>query len=121
MRLLADLQISPRKVAYLRTLGHDVLRATDLLPATATDEAIVATAIRERRGILTQDLDFTSIVALSGRAEPSIVSIRLTSPRVPAVNAVLEQTLPALESALRAGALVTIEDSRVRTRSLPVV
>jgi predicted nuclease of predicted toxin-antitoxin system len=121
VRILADLQISPRTVAHLRALGHEVVRVTDLLPATASDETIVACAIQERRVILTQDLDFTSIVALSGRAQPSIVSVRLTSSRVEAVNAVLGQALGTLEPVLRAGALVTIEDSRVRSRALPLL
>ena len=85
MRLLADLHIAPRTVEFLRTLGHDVLRVTDLLPATASDEAIVERAEQDGRTILTQDLDFTSIIALSGRATPSLISLRLGSAKVESV------------------------------------
>ena len=120
MRLLADLHIAPRTVAFLRSLGHDVRRVNELLPPTAADEAIVAAAIREARSILTQDLDFSAIVALSGKPVPSVISLRLSSSRVERVNAVLEEVLPGLERDVREGALVTVEDGRVRHRRLPL-
>jgi len=74
MRLLADLHIAPRTVEFLRTLGHNVCRVSDLLPANASDEEIVERAAQDRRVILTQDLDFSSIIALSGRQTPSLLS-----------------------------------------------
>jgi predicted nuclease of predicted toxin-antitoxin system len=70
--------------------------------------------------VLTQDLDFTRLVAVSGSVVPSVVSLRLRSSRVEIVNAVLTRTLGAIEPAVEQGALVTIEDNRVRTRRLPV-
>ena len=44
MRLLADMHIAPRTVAWLRSLGHDVRRVTERLPPTAADAAVVAAA-----------------------------------------------------------------------------
>jgi len=120
MRILADVHISPRTVEFPRSLGHDTIRVSDALAATAADDEIVAEAIRDRRVILTQDLDFSAIVALSGRAVPSVVSLRLTSSRIETVNARLDQLLPAIESDVMHGALVTVEDSRIRTRKLPL-
>ncbi len=120
MRLLADLHIAPRTVEFLRTLGHDVCRVTDLLPANASDEAIVERAAQERRTILTQDLDFSSIIALSGRPVPSLLSLRLNSSKVELVNSVLQRMLPILESDLEQGSIVTVEDQRIRLRRLPL-
>ncbi|MEQ1794565.1 MAG: DUF5615 family PIN-like protein [Nitrospira sp.] len=120
MRLLADLHIAPRTVQFLRSLGHDALRVTDLLPATASDESIVERAAKDQRIILTQDLDMTAIIALSRRQYPSLVTLRLSSVRVEFVNSILQRTLPVLEHDLLQGALVTIEDSRVRLRRLPL-
>lgn len=120
MRLLADLHIAPRTVEFLRTLGHDICRVTDLLPVDAPDEVIVERAAQERRTILTQDLDFSSIITLSGRRTPSLLSLRLSSSKIEMVNAVLQRTLPVLESELEQGAIVTIEDQRTRLRRLPL-
>jgi predicted nuclease of predicted toxin-antitoxin system len=120
MRLLADLHISPRTVQFLRSLDHDVLRVADLLPATASDKTIVERAAQVERIILTQDLDITAIIALSRRQYPSLVTLRLSSARIEFVNTILQRTLPILEEDLLQGALVTIEDSRIRVRRLPL-
>lgn len=94
MKLLADLHISPRTVAFLRTLGHDVLRVLEIMPETSTDEQIVSRAKNEGRVVLTQDLDFTNIIALSGDAKPSLIMLRLSSSRIEYVNERLSRILP---------------------------
>jgi hypothetical protein len=74
----------------------------------------VAAAARDGRCILTQDLDFSASVALSGRTGPSVISLRLSSSRVERVNAVLQEALPGLEKDLLEGAIVTAQDGRIR-------
>ena len=97
MRLLADLHFAPRTVQLLRSLGHDVLRVTDLLLATASDETIVERAAQYQRIILTQDFGMTAIIALSRRQYPSLVTLRLSSVRIEFVTTILQRTLPILE------------------------
>ncbi len=120
MRLLADLHISPRTVEFLRSLGHDVVRVDEILPPTAADKVIVARAIEEGRTVLTQDLDFSAIVALAGKNVPSLISLRLSSSRVEHVNEVLQEVLPAVERDIGEGAIVAVEDARIRSRPLPI-
>lgn len=120
MRILADVNIAPRTVTHLRDLGHDVERVGDTLVPSTSDEEIVLAALKDDRIVLTQDLDLSTIVALSGRQAPSIVTLRLSSARIESVNARLEEVLPAIEESLATGALVTIEDRRIRSRSLPL-
>jgi len=120
MKLLGDLHISPRTVRFLRSLGHDVVRVTDILPATAPDTEVIERAIGESRIILTQDMDFSALIALSGRRVPSLISLRLSSSRSAYVNAILERILPHIENDLLDGAIVTVEDQRVRRRTLPI-
>lgn len=76
--------------------------------------------MQERRIILTQDLDFTSIIALSGHAMPSSISLRLESSLIESVNAALQRALPALEQELESGARVTVEEHRIRLHRLPL-
>lgn len=120
MRLIADLHIAPRTVNYLKTLGHDVLRVPEVLPATAPDTQIIEYALQDRRTILTQDLDFSAEIALSGRTFPSVVLLRLSSSRVEFVNRILLDVLPQLEEDALAGALIIVEDHRIRSRQLPL-
>lgn len=79
MKLIADLNIAPRTVTFLRSLGYDVVRADNVLPPSVPDEKIVDFARANGRVVLTQDLDFSAIVALSGESVPSIISLRLRS------------------------------------------
>lgn len=70
--------------------------------------------------IITQDLDFSSIIASRDHTRPSLVSIRLRDNRPEHVATVLAKVLLATEADLEAGAMVTIEDSAIRIRFLPV-
>lgn len=120
MRLLADLHISPSTVAFLRTLGHDVVRVDAILANTASDQEIVEAARASGRAILTQDLDFSAIIALSGETLPSLVTLRLASSRVGHVNMILARALPQIEQDVVRGSTITIEDAHIRSRALPL-
>lgn len=120
MRLLADMHISPRTVQVLRQAGHDVVRVDEILPSTAADEVILARAREDGRGVLTQDLDFTNLVALGNHRTPSVITLRLRSSRVEHVNEILSRTLSGLEHAVNAGAVITIDEDRIRQRALPL-
>ena len=121
MRLLADMHISPRTVQFLRSLGHDVVRVNEILPNNAADEEIVTRAIEEGRNVLTQDLGFSAMIALTGKKTPSLISLRLSSSRIEHVNAMLQKVLPVVEQGTLEGMIVTVEDQRIRYRSLPIV
>jgi predicted nuclease of predicted toxin-antitoxin system len=104
MRFLADMHIAPATVRFLRSLGHDVVRVDDRLDPDAPDAAILEAAAQEGRCVLTQDLNFSAIVALSSSTRPSVVSLRLSSSRVERVNAALQAALPGVEDAVADGA-----------------
>ena len=96
------------------------MRIGKVLSAEATDREIVEYAAREDRVILTQDLDFSAIIALSRRTTPSVISVRLGSARIETVNETLAVQLARLESEVSRGVLATVEESRIRIRSLPI-
>ena len=120
MRLLADVHISPRTVRFLGSLGNDIIPVQSVLPPNASDLDITATAAEQDRAVLTQDLDFSRILATTGAASPSIVSLRLSDARVDSVNRRLQHVLPVLEEDVANGVIATVGDNRVRTRRLPL-
>ncbi len=77
IRLLADMNISPQTVAFLRQRGWDIIRIPEVLPATASDREILEFARQQERVIVTQDLDFSTLLALSGYNQPSLITLRL--------------------------------------------
>jgi len=120
LRFIADVHISPLTVAALRQQGYDILRITEVLPATAADLEILEFARAENRIVLTQDLDFSALVALGGYVQPSLVTLRLSSAQPDVVSRRLLEVLPQLEQVLVEGSAITIEDNAVRFRKLPI-
>jgi predicted nuclease of predicted toxin-antitoxin system len=67
MRFLADMGIAQRVVQWLRSEGHEAVHLRDEGLQRLSNGAIFEKAAAERRIILTFDLDFGEIVALSGK------------------------------------------------------
>jgi predicted nuclease of predicted toxin-antitoxin system len=120
LRFLADVHISPLTVAALKLQGYDILRSTDLLPATAADIDILELARVEGRIIITQDLDFSMLIAVGKYNQPSLVTLRLSSAKPDVITQRLLEVLPQLEEELTQGSALTIDDNSVRIRKLPI-
>ncbi len=106
--------------AWLRKLRHDVVHLREEGLHQLPDVDIFAKALGEGRVILTFDLDFGEILALSGGRTVSVVLFRLNNTRTPFVKKRLEAVLPKVEEALLNGAIVVVEDGRHRVRRLPL-
>jgi predicted nuclease of predicted toxin-antitoxin system len=120
MRFLADVGIGARVVGWRRDNGHDVTHLSEegLLPLPNGE--IFGKGIAERRVILTFDLDFGEIAALSRGRKASVVVFRLHNTRSDHVIARLSVVLEKSMSALETGAVVVVEESRHRIRYLPI-
>ncbi|HEX7668670.1 MAG TPA: DUF5615 family PIN-like protein [Polyangiaceae bacterium] len=84
MKLIADVNISPRVVEHLRDAGHDAIRITELMDARSSDEEVLAKSAEQGAVLVSRDQDFSALVALSGAPGPSLLNVRLSSvdPRV---------------------------------------
>jgi len=120
LRFLADMNVSPLTVAALATEGLDIVRVSSPLPPHASDNDILNLARQQERVVITQDIDFSTLLALGGHDQPSLVTLRLLNTDPEVVTQRLRQTLPQIQAALRSGCAVTIEDDNVRIRQLPI-
>jgi len=120
MKFLADMGISLRVVDWLRQQGHDTVHLRDLGLQRLADAEVFKRAADEGRVILTFDLDFGEILALSGNQIVSVVIFRLRNTTTPFVIQRLEVVLLDASTALAAGAIVIVEDFRIRIRRLPL-
>ena len=91
-----------------------------MLPPTATDEEILETARENNRAVVTQDLDFSTLLAVGGHDRPSLITVRTSAADPDFVTQRLLDTLPLVEQQLIEGCVVTIEDLRYRVRNLPI-
>lgn len=120
MRFVLDMGLARRTAEFLRTKEHDAIHLRDQGLQRLSDVSIVEKALVERRVILTHDLDFGRIVALSRGQLPSVITFRLTDMRADEVNHRLEDVLQRFAPLLDEGALISVTDDAVRIRRLPV-
>lgn len=119
MRFLADMGVARRIVEWLRSDGHDAVHLRDEQLHRLPNGEIFEKAEAERRIILTFDLDFGEIVALSGGRSVSVILFRLHNTRTPHVMDRLKKVLQESAQALEEGAVIVVEESRHRIRRYP--
>ena len=120
MRFLADMGISQRVVTWLQAQGHDATHLRDEGLQRLENGDIFTKALRESRIILTWDLDFTEILALSKTGTISAVVFRLMNTRSDHVIERLERVLSESAQDLEDGAIISVEEGRHRVRLLPL-
>jgi predicted nuclease of predicted toxin-antitoxin system len=120
VKLLLDMGMARSTTALLISQGYDTVHLRDQGLQRLADEAIVEKALSEGRVILTHDLDFGRIVALSRGKLPSVITFRLEDMRAAHVNHYLTDVLARFEDQLRAGALISVNEQKIRVRRLPI-
>jgi predicted nuclease of predicted toxin-antitoxin system len=120
MRFLADMGVSIRVADWMRTQGHDVVHLRDRGLQRLPNGEIFQLGYREKRTIVTFDLDFGEIVAESAGTVVSVVLFRLHDTRTVHVIQRLESVLSQSSEDLARGAVVVVEESRHRIRKLPI-
>lgn len=118
MRFLADMNLSPLTVTALIKRGWETVRSSSLMAPDTSDLDILRYARENTYVIITQDLDFSPLLMLSGLDRPSLITLRLSQPDPETVTARLLEVLPFLTGALEAGSAVTIDDRHARVRML---
>lgn len=120
MRLLVDMNLSPRWVALLNGSGIEAAHWSTIGAHDAADSEIMAYAAEHDYVVLTHDLDFSAILAATQGAKPSVVQVRAELPNSDAVGAQVVSAVKQMSSELQAGALLTIDSDRKRLRLLPL-
>lgn len=118
MRFVIDMNLSTDWVDYLGKLGHDAVHWASVGLEDSPDEDIVDWARSEDRTILTNDLDFGTLLVSTGATKPSVVQLRTDITLSAHVGPLVEQAINRMGDGLASGALVTVEPGRLRFRSL---
>lgn len=120
MKFLLDMGISPKTADFLTQVGHEASHLHREGLDTLPDSEILDKARRENAVLLTHDLDFADLLSASGETLPSVVIFRLRSMRSHIVNRYLEIILSEHGEALQRGAVLSVTDSKIRARMLPL-
>ena len=120
MKLVLDMNLSPSWVALLTAYGFDAVHWTNVGGKTATDETIMSWALEDSRVVVTNDLDFGQILALTHATGPSVVLIRGPKVLPSQIGDVVVECLKTYAHELEQGALIVIDHQRQRVRVLPI-
>ena len=121
MKLLLD-QGLPRTAAHLlRSAGIDSIHVSEIGYATAEDAAILQLGEEQGRTVITLDADFHTLLALSAATTPSVIRIRIEGLRAEAAAKLIQAVVHQCEQDLAHGAVVTVQEQRIRVRRLPLV
>lgn len=121
MRFLVDMPLSPNLAAWLRDNGHDAVHAAALGLHRAPDLEIMTRAKREDRTMITADLDYPRLLALTGTAEPSLILFRDGEWSEADAIARMRDILRTLTETDIVQSIIVVDRERVRRRKLPIV
>lgn len=120
MKLLLDQGLPRSAVASLSAAGVEAVHASDVGLSTAEDVLLLERGRAEDRIVVTLDADFHTLMALPGATKPSVIRIRIEGLRGEALAALVVRVLQQCSDDLEQGALVSVVESGVRIRRLPI-
>ena len=120
MKLLVDMNLSPRWIGVLKNAGWEALHWSAVGKGNAPDAEVMAYAAQHDYVVLTHDLDFSAILAATHGEKPSVVQIRTEDVSPQVIGSQVTAALRHVEPELQAGALLTIDGRRTRVRLLPL-
>ena len=121
MRLLLDQNLSPQLADELRARGHGAVHVRSFGMSSASDQSIMDLAAAETRVVVSADTDFGELLARTNAAAPSVLLLRRQDHRRAAqVADLLALNLPMVADDLEAGAVVVLDEDRIRVRRLPL-
>jgi predicted nuclease of predicted toxin-antitoxin system len=119
--LLLDQGLPRTTTLHLRGSGLEAEHVGDSGLSAADDRTILAWAREHDQIIVTLDADFHAQLALSGASGPSVIRIRIEGLRAEQLADLLERVLERCRDDLKSGAMVTVTESGVRIRRLPLL
>jgi predicted nuclease of predicted toxin-antitoxin system len=120
MKLLVDMNLSPRWASVLSRARLEVIHWSKLGLAYAPDHEIMAYAAEHGYVVFTNDLDFGVILAETKAERPSVVQVRVGNLRPEAIGLKVTDVLHQLLADLERGAFVSIDPKKTRVRVLPL-
>ena len=119
MRFVANMCMDVRVASWLNSQGHDATHLRDEGLQRLPNGGVFEKAIAESRVVVTFDLDFGEIVALSKGSKTGVILFRLRNTRTSFVIQRLSEVISECADALMRGAIVIVEEARHRVREFP--
>ena len=120
MKVLVDMNLSPAWAEFLTTAGHAAEHWSHLGDGDAQDDVLMAWALARDQAVFANDLDFGAALALTFAKEPSVLQVPTQNLNPAQLGPLILRLLRDHEEALRAGALVVVDEHKAQVRWLPL-
>jgi predicted nuclease of predicted toxin-antitoxin system len=120
MKILVDMNLSPRWADFLADNGIEAMHWSSIGAPDASDTELVTYAQVHGFVVLTNDLDFCFIIAISRSKKPSVIQIRTGALGPDRIGSRVVGVLKTLSVDIEEGALVTVDSRKVRVHLLPI-
>lgn len=120
IRLVVDISLSPVWVDVFTKHGWPAVHWSGVGDPRAKDRIVMAWARENGHVVFTHDLDFGTLLALARASGPSVVQVRAHDVLPDHLESVVVAAIRTYESELRQGAIVTVDESRGKVRTLPI-
>ena len=120
MKVIVDMNLSPGWAGFLTGNGIEAIHWSSIGSPDAPDSEIMIYAKTYDFTILTNDLDFGYILAITHGKKPSVIQIRKGALGYDRIGNVVLNAIKQLSSDIDKGALVTIDPLKTRVTMLPL-
>jgi len=120
MKLLIDMNLSPDWIQAFEKYNIEAVHWSYVSDPRARDTVIMEWARTNGYIVFTHDLDFGSMLAVTGAETPSVIQVRTQGILPTSIETLIISALRQFESELEQGALVTVDQAQSRVRVLPI-
>ena len=120
MKIVVDMNLSPEWLEVFAQAGWPARHWSQIGRPDADDDEIFSWAAGNGHLVFTQDLDFPQILFASQGGRPSVVLLRIKNELDAAQRARVCAAIRQAAVSLQTGAIMVIDDQRIRLRTLPV-
>lgn len=120
MKLLIDMNLSPDWIKVFEKSDIEAVHWSNIGSPRARDTVIMEWARTNGYIVFTHDLDFGSMLAVTGAETPSVIQVRTQDVLPTSIETLIISAFRQFESELEQGALVTVDQAQSRVRVLPI-
>lgn len=120
VQLLVDMNLSVEWIVELAQHGWSAVHWSTVGDPRAEDSEIMAWALANGYVVFTHDLDFGTMLALTRATGPSVLQVRGQNVLPEHMGSVVIAALRQHDADLAGGAIVVVEERKLRVRVLPL-
>ncbi len=120
MKILIDMNLTPDWCVFFQEQDIEATHWLDIGEGNASDRTLMKWAKENEYIVFTHDLDFGAILASTQGNAPSVIQMRTQQVLPQYAGKVVFAALIQFQQQLEQGAFISINDTKVRVRLLPM-